>query len=246
MNIKSFYLAQLHNGEHAAFHGETFEQLLRADPVQLGVAEQAETYRNAIAEQKLTMDVFAASELSPESVRRDQRRDRAYSSFKAWLKVYAGDADSSLSEAAERLLFVVRESAKDVGDPTHLGMTKETTAINSLLRNLEPLRADVERIGAAGRLDELTAANRAFEELQIERNVEKAGKHSGNVKAARAATDAAYAAITERIRAQALLKGDSVFEAFISEQNAVIDKYSRMVAQRKGVAKKGGTNEVNP
>jgi hypothetical protein len=135
---------------------------------------------------------------------------------------------------------VVRKSAIDNGDPTHLGLTKETTAINSLLRNLEPLRADVELIGATNRLNELATANRSFEELQIERNIEKAGKHSGNVKAFRIATDAVYNAIIERINAQALLYGGEVLDSYIKEQNAIIDKYANLIAQRKGFVKKSG------
>jgi hypothetical protein len=241
MKIKSFYLPQLHNGEHVTFHEESFEQLNRTNnPASLGVVEQTETYAAALNEEKLTIDVFAASELSSESLKRDRMRDKAYSAFKAWLKIYANDPDTAVSEAAERLLFIVRQTAADTGNPLLLGLTKETAAINSLLRNLEPHRADIELTGAAGRLKALETANRSFEELQIERNIEKAGKHSGNVKAARTVTDAAYLSVIERINAQALLQGDEPFASFIKEQNTVIDKYATLAAQRKGSAKKGG------
>jgi hypothetical protein len=238
MNIKKFYLPQLHNGEHVAYHEESLEQLNNANPVVLGVQEQTGTYGVALNEEKLELDVFGASELSSESAKLDRRRDKAYSAFKAFLKVCANDMNDSVSEAAERLLFVVRQSAINAGDPLRLGLAKATTAINSLLRNLEPLSADVELIGATGRLTELAAANHAFEELQIERNLEKAGKRSGNVKAARTVTDAAYNAVVERINAQALLHGGNMFDAFIKAQNAVIEKYDNIVAQRKGTAKK--------
>jgi hypothetical protein len=243
MRIRTFYLLQLHNGEHVAFHEESLEQLLRANPEQLGVSEQFETYRNAAADQKISMDVFMASEKSAESAKLDKRRDRGYSAFKAYLKVYANDEDSALNEAAERILFVVRKSAIDNGNPVLLGLAKETTAINSLIRNLEPLHADIERIGATGRLNELATANRLFEELQIERNIEKAGKHPGNVKVARVTTDAAYHAVVERINAQVILQGGDVFDSYIKEQNAVIDKYANLVAHRKGIAKKGRETE---
>ncbi|MDR2287185.1 MAG: hypothetical protein LBE04_06890 [Prevotellaceae bacterium] len=43
MRIKTCYLPQLHNGENMAFHEESFEQLLLANPVQLGVSEHVET-----------------------------------------------------------------------------------------------------------------------------------------------------------------------------------------------------------
>jgi hypothetical protein len=238
MNVKKFYLPQLHNGEHVAYHEESLEQLSQSCPATLGVSEQTGTYRLALNEEKLEMDVFSASELSPESAKLDKRRDRAYSALKAFLKVCANDVDESVNEAAERLLFVIRKSAIEVGDPLVLGLAKATTAINSLLRNLEPLRADIYLTGATNRLNELATANRSFEELQIERNLEKAGKRSGNVKAARAVTDAAYNSVVERINAQALLQGGITFDAFIKAQNAIIDKYTNVVAQRKGSAKK--------
>jgi hypothetical protein len=234
MNIKPFFIRPLHNGEHVKFHEESLEHLELANPESLGVSEQTVTYSNAVNEEKLTIDVFTASKLAPESVKLDQRRDKAYSAFKSHLKLYANDTDDSLSEAAERLLFVVRKSAIDLGDPLRLGFTKETTAINSLLRNLEPFSADIELIGATKRLSELATANRSFEELQIERNIEKAGKHTGNVKEARTETDTAYLNIVERINAQALLRGGDSFEAFIKEQNTIIDKYATLIAKRKG------------
>jgi hypothetical protein len=227
----------MHNGEHVEFHVESHEQLNQENPAALGISEQTVIYGNAINEEKQSIAVFSASELSSESLRLDQVRGKAYSAFKAWLKVYANDTDSSLSEAAERLLFVVRKSAIDVGDPLSLGLTKETSAINSLLQSLEPFRSEIELIGAANKLEALAAANRAFERLQIERNIEKAGKRSGNVKEARVATDAAYNAIVERINALALLQGSETFESFIRKQNTVIDKYSNLVAQRKGRTK---------
>jgi hypothetical protein len=240
MEVRNFYLPQMHNGEHTAFHGESLEHLNIANPALLGVYEQTTGYSNALTGQKRTIDVFAASKQSSESSRIDQLRDKAYSALKAYLKVYANDADNLLSDAAERVLFVVRKSAIDVGDPLRLGLAKATNAINSLLRNLEPLNTDIELIGAAGRLNALKDANRLFEELQIQINIEKAGKPSGNVKEARAVTDAAYMAVIGRINAQALLQGGEIFDSFIKEQNAIIDKYANIVARRKGIAKKGG------
>jgi hypothetical protein len=145
MRIRSFYLPQLHNGEHVAFHKESHEQLLHANPIQLGVPEQIKTYNDAIVEQKRAIAVFSTSEKSAESEKLDKRRDKEYSAFKAYLKVYANDEDNALSEAVERILFMVRKSAIDNGNPTHLGLAKETTAINSLLCNLEPLRFVYQR-----------------------------------------------------------------------------------------------------
>ncbi|MDR1896786.1 MAG: DUF6261 family protein [Prevotellaceae bacterium] len=95
-----------------------------------------------------------------------------------------------------------------------MGLAKESTALTSLLRNLEPFAADIERIGATNRLKRLEEANQAYIDLQFERYIEKSSKHSGDVKAARAVA-AAYKDIIDRINAQILLNGDEGFASYV-------------------------------
>jgi hypothetical protein len=239
--IENFYLPQLHNGENVNFHHESLEQLDSADPTKLGVQKQAVTYHAAFDELKLTVDVFSSSELSPESTRQDARRDRAYSALKSYVKVYLNDDDGKKSEAAKRIIAVIRNGERELGNPLLLGLAKETTALSSLLRNLEPLKADLEQIGATDRLKNLEEANQAYIDLQFERYIEKSMKHSGDVKAARAIVDAAYKDIVARINAQILLNGDEGFAAYVKAQNAVIERYKLIVAQRQGHAGKEAT-----
>jgi hypothetical protein len=78
-----FYLPQLHNGEHVAYHEESLEQLNQSDPATFGISEQAGTYSAALNEEKSELDVFSASELSPASAKLDKRRNRAYSTLLA-------------------------------------------------------------------------------------------------------------------------------------------------------------------
>jgi hypothetical protein len=232
--VENFYLPQLHNGENVSFHHESVEQMDKADPAKLGVKEQADTYHAACDELNLTVDVFSASELSSESTRRDTRRDHTYSAFKAYVKVYLNDDDEKKSAAAERIMAVIRKEERELGNPVLLGMTKETTTLSSLQRNLEPLKADLEQIEAVGRLQNLKDANQTFIDLQFERYIEKSGKHSGDVKAARAVADAAYKDIIARINAQILLNGDEGFASYVKAQNVLIERYRLIVARRKG------------
>jgi hypothetical protein len=53
------------------------------------------------------------------------------------------------------------------------GLAKESTVLLSLLRNLDPLAADIARIGATDRLKNLENANQAYADLQFERYIEK-------------------------------------------------------------------------
>ncbi|MDR0603457.1 MAG: DUF6261 family protein [Bacteroidales bacterium] len=236
--IKSFYLPQLHNGESANFHHESLEQLEKSDPSILGVSEQILAYHSVCEGLDRAIDVYMSSDLSIESTRRDGIRVRAYSAFKAYVKVYLNDENEEIVEAAEHVIAIIRSMEREHGNPVSLGLVKGSTALLSLLRNLEPYSADIERIGATARLKKLAEANQSFIDLQFERYTEKSEKPSGDVKAARAEADAIYKDIVNRINAQILLTPNEAFTPYVKTQNAIIDRYRLIVAQRKGRATK--------
>jgi hypothetical protein len=239
--IKSFYLPQLQNGKNLNFHFELLEELDRADPAMPGITDQIPVYRSSCEELKRSVDVFSSSELSAESLRLDLHRDRTYSALKAYLKVCLNEEDEEISEAAERLLTILRNTEQELGHPLHVGLVKESTILASLLRNFEPFADDLKRIGATGRLKRLEEANQAYVDLQFERYLEKSNRPSGDVKAARAVADAAYKDIINRINAQILLNGDEAFAAYVKVQNTLIENYKRLLAQRRGRAGKKET-----
>jgi hypothetical protein len=236
--IKYLYLPQLHHGENATFHRESLKQLENAGIDRLGVTEQFNEYKISCDDLQATIDVFSGSKLSQQSYQSDKLRDRAYSALKAYVKVYLNDDDPIKVDAAERIISVIRQSSKEVGNPLKLGSTKESTALISLLDNLQPLDADIKLIGAENKLNNLKETNQAFIDLQFERHIEKSEKHSGDVKSARVVTDSSYNRIIERIEAKILLEGIAQFESYVKAQNVVVEKYKNLVAQRKGRADK--------
>jgi hypothetical protein len=241
--INNIYLPQLHHSESLSFHHDSLEQMDRADPVRLGVDQQVRDYRFSCEDLKLTIDVFSTGTLSQESLRRDNIRERSYAAVKAYTKVYLNDEDEANVAAAERIISVIRQSDQEVGNPLRIGMTKKTTAIASLLRNLEPLSDDIRQIGADARIRRLADANQAFIDLQFERYLEQSNKHSGDVKAACAVANAAYKQVIERVNARILLEGEEAFLPYINAQNTIIEKYKTLIAQRKG--KKKNSKQVD-
>jgi hypothetical protein len=249
--IQSFYLPQLHNGENVNFHRDSLEQLEKADVKELGVSEQVDIYRASYRELQESIDVFSASDLSAESTQRNQLRNRRYSAFKIYIKMILNDDDAEETKiaVAKRLLALIHQSAQELGNPLRLGLFKKSTALSSLLRNLETLSADINLIGAERLVIKLRDANQSFIDLQFNRYIEQSNKHSGDVKVFRVVSDGAYKTIIECINAQILLSNDkSLFASYVKAQNAVVEKYKNHVAQRKGRAKKkeeekGGTEE---
>jgi hypothetical protein len=232
--VNQIYLPQLHNGENANFHRDSLEQLEKAGTDILGITAQYGAYSVACKDLQLTIDVFSVNKLSKESAELDNRRDRAYSALKAYIKVCLNEEDEAKARAAEQIITVVRQSAQEVGNPLTLGMIKESTALLSLLRNLEPLATEIEQIGATARLNQLKEANQAFIDIQFERYVEQGAKHPGDVKAARTVADATYKRIIDRINARILLDENPELTPYVNAQNAVVEKYKNLAAQRKG------------
>jgi hypothetical protein len=232
--VDTIYLSQLQVGENSNFHHETLEVLENSDTEQLGVLEQVVEYKAAVVELDDTIDVFSASELAKASARIDEVRDRKYSAFKAFTKVMINDDDEAKTAAAERIIVVLRNSEQELGNPLTLGMVKESTALSSLVRNLEPLASDIQLIGAEDKLNNLKEANQSFIDLQFDRHIEKSTKHSGDTKAARSSVDTIYKNIIARINARILLHGEESFSTYVKAQNDVIAKHKALVAQRKG------------
>jgi hypothetical protein len=240
--VNQIYLPLLHNGENANFHRDSLEQLEKAGTDMLGITAQFGGYSDACKDLQLAIDVFSVNKLSKKLVELDNRRDSAYSALKAYIKVCLNEEDETKVRVAEQIIAVIRQSAQEVGNPLTLGMIKESTALLSLLRNLEPLSCEIEQIGATARLNRLKDANQAFIDIQFERYMEEGAKHSGDVKAARTTADTAYKHIIDRINARILLDENPELTPYVNAQNAIVEKYKNLVAQRKGRKKSANSN----
>ncbi len=238
--INDFYQPQMQNGEFVTFHNDSLEEMEQAD---LGrwFTPELDIYRDCVKGMNRTFAVFSASSLSPEITRLDQVRDKCYSALKAFVKVHMNDdEDVEKSAAAERIMFIIRKTAVDAGNPLLLGLTKETAAINNLLTNLEPAANDIELIGATRKLEKLADANRAFARLNIDRDTEKGEKPSGDMKPVRVKTTDAYNEVVAMVNAQIRLHKDEELTRLALTHNTTIEKYKNIVAQRKG---RGGNKE---
>jgi hypothetical protein len=242
--IHDFYQSQMQNGEFIAFHNDTLEEMERAN-IGRWFTLESDAYRDRVTETGRTFAVFSASSLSPEITRLDQVRGQRYSALKAFVKVQANDdEDAEKAAAAERILFIIRKTAIDAGNPLRLGLVKETAAINTLLANLEPVTGDIEQIGATRQLEKLADANRAFAGLHIDRDTEKGDKPSGDMKPVRAVATDAYDELAAMINAYMRLHKDEELGRLVRTHNATIEKYKNLIAQRKGRGgNKGGDKE---
>lgn len=232
-SIKNFYQTEMQNGEFVTFHTDSLAQM-EQHGIKNKFLPQIELYRTRIDELRRTYAVYAASELTTESEKQDQARDRAYSAFKSFVKVCLNEDDQGVVDAAERVMFVIRKTEIDTGNPLRLPSNKETASINSLIANLALLNADIELMGAKTRFARLADVNQAYADLQLDRYEEKSEKPSGDTKTSRLAVEEAYRAVADRINALLLLNQDEELLPFVGTHNVTIDNYKTRIAMRKG------------
>ncbi|MDR1562101.1 MAG: DUF6261 family protein, partial [Dysgonamonadaceae bacterium] len=113
---------------------------------------------------------------------------------------------------------------------------EETAAIDDLLRELSfgdyPSLVNDLRINDW--LTQLNVENRKFKDLMSDRYVEVSQRPPVNMKAARKDTDKALHDIIYLIEALVMVNGIDAYRDFISELNAVLERYRLIQAQEKG------------
>ncbi|MDR2626883.1 MAG: DUF6261 family protein, partial [Dysgonamonadaceae bacterium] len=98
--------------------------------------------------------------------------------------------------------------------------------------------ADIAVLNAQEWIDDLAAANQAFDDLMNQRFDAAAGRETINLYNTRKEIDLVYTAITERINASILLNGEADYADFVNKLNERIAYYKHTVSVRKGRAGK--------
>jgi ElaB/YqjD/DUF883 family membrane-anchored ribosome-binding protein len=104
---------------------------------------------------------------------------------------------------------------------------------------------DAATAGLTGWMDELEKANNAFGNLSMDRYDESAAQTALAMKEIRSQVDDAYRKIVERINAAIIMEGEDDFSEFVTTLNAVIKKYSDILAQKQGRAAAKKENKEN-
>ena len=97
--------------------------------------------------------------------------------------------------------------------------------------------SDVALCSATDKLNKLVEANNSFIANFGTRTAEVASRISGDVRAARVATDGDYKNIVSVINALVLLNGEDLYSSFIDKVNYQIDYYKSTINTRRSKGK---------
>jgi hypothetical protein len=134
---------------------------------------------------------YRASELTEPIRQADEERDRIYASLRDAIKAFAKFPVESTAENAAPLLRVI----KNYKITTRENYMKESGLIDNMLQDLMQYRAQLTALGLRDVVSQLRQKNDEVRQLIADRNDERMEQIAGVLKAARRASDEAYAVL---------------------------------------------------
>ena len=163
-----------------------------------------EEFREAYAKEDDAFKRYRASDHTAALQQADEERDRLYASLRDTIKAYAKFPIAETAQHAEPLLKVI----KNYKITTRENYMKESGLIDNMLQDLLQYERQLNRLGLLIVANQLKAKNDEVRQLIAQRNEERMEQVLGELKAARAVSDVAYAAVVMFTNAYALLNPD--------------------------------------
>lgn len=163
-----------------------------------------EEFREAYEKEDKAFKQYRASDHTSALQKADEERDRLYASLRDTIKAYAKFPIAETAQHAEPLLKVI----KNYKITTRENYMKESGLIDNMLQDLLQYERQLNRLGLLIVANQLKAKNDEVRQLIAQRNEERMEQVLGELKAARAVSDVAYAAVVMFTNAYALLNPD--------------------------------------
>jgi hypothetical protein len=227
-----FRYEHLRNEAHVEFNTTVNALFVKFDPVTLGIKVLYDVYKPLLDEEIEALDVILRSELTEEIAVLDHERDRLYRGFADSIKSYLNHFDPVKREAARKLEVILEH----YGNIAAKSLDEETAAIEDLHREL--LKQDnypqVATLGLGEWLGQLVQVSRNLEALLMARYDEAGKRPDIHMQSVRKEVDKAFRSILDLLEALVRVNGPDTNKAFLSELNAVMERYKDILAQEAG------------
>jgi hypothetical protein len=202
-----------------------FRNLLQKFPaVQAVVAAMYNAFIALLQKEEALLNAMRKSDYTEQIADADQRVDRVITGMRELIASALHHFDPTVVAAAKSLY----NRFQAFGDIAKKSYEEETAVVNLLITDLNSADyvSKVNLVGLASWLDELQAAETAFEQLLDERNVERSQKPEGRLKDVHKETEAAYHQMTDRINAGSTLDDLGIYPEFIAQLNVEITYFN--------------------
>ena len=231
LKIEKLALINLRNEEHYQFNQDVISLILLQTAAKLGIATEFANYQKSYTLEGDALNVVRHSSITDDLLVADQTRDNIFAGMRDLVKSYNNHFKPDMKAAASRLKVLF----ETYGNIAMRNINESSGAYSSFIADLRGAYInDVKLIGLTDWVTELETKNQAYITLKNTRYTEQANRPLVNMKSIRAEVDAAYRVIVEKVNAMVIVNGEANYKAFILELNQRIDKYTTLMAQRKG------------
>lgn len=233
--IEEMRLASLRNNEsfdHMKLTNDELD-LLPADPEEGTsiITEPRESFKTEFKEFDRVMRLSDMKDITAQVVACDDARDEAWRNAFKYTEIMCSHPDETTRGYAQMLMKDFERN----GNPLELSQSEETTVLYNLLQDVMPYSEHIIRqsFNLGPWLDVLEEAQTAFEEANKRRAEARGALEIGAVKAARAATEAAYTRLIDVVNAAAIIHGEAAYKNFIEAMNGQIARAKAIVKARR-------------
>lgn len=241
--IENFYLKNLGNGQHLAFHRQMLTYIEKKTAAALNVEETFETYKQQFDKEQAAFMPQRKSAFSDDITAAHQQRGKVYQGLKHVLKASTFQWDENKASVAKFMLAVLKHFG-DISKKGKLGATGAAASLTSTCK--KNYATELALLGATEWIDALEEANEQVKALMDKRNSELAKLPDVRMVDVRPEVDEAYHSLIRRVNAMVNLQGIEQFAEFVNTANAIISDYRLKLAQHLGrLAKKRQEREEN-
>ena len=233
MNIKSISLTSLQNMEHYQFAGHVLAMCKEANIAKLNPV--LAPLQKAFDEEDKALNQPRQEEGTRELEELDRVRDAAYRSLQLLVDLHLHSDDAAVRTSAERLAEVL---ARYPG-AAQANYDKESGMLKNLVADLRSaaLTPHVTKLAAAAYITRLEKDNTAFDQRYRSRLKSAVPAGTFDVKALRAATDAALNAVVRRMDSlDDLEPATPGLSGLITQYNALVEKRRATLSHRSGTS----------
>jgi hypothetical protein len=234
--ISGIHLPSLRNSEFSQFSSDVLELVKRNDPAALKAEEAYNAFKAENDNLTNLLNPEKGSMLTAQIEAADDRRDEVVTGINFVVLGYTHHYDPITRNHA--VVLQRNLSQYGGGSLARENYQSESAGISSMLADWDSkpeLAAALTALNLDGWKDELALANKAFNDLYMNRNEEVTAVNPVSVRAQRVLMGEQYFDLRDLIASyHTIFKGAAPYGATVNQLNGIIDKYSLLLAGRKG------------
>ncbi len=224
-------LPYLHNEEHFQFPTEFKDLVNLYKAGTIDIEELFKAFLILYAQEYEALNVVRKTISTEELGKIDKQRNQIFRGFVDGVKSNLNSPDEQINLAARRLQLVLDQ----YGNIARKTYDDKTPAIYKLIQEARTTYlADITLLGLINWINQLETINLSFDSMMKARYAEDAAKTELQMKQVRLLIDASYRAIADQLDALIKVNGVAKYEAFVKDLNVRVDRYNKIIEQRKG------------